>query len=199
MDIVERQLVVIHKDLNGVSQFSIPLDLGFTPDYVIVREVILSDNGHGGGNGTHVITAPWVRSKENILLAFDDTSNYLSNPNTHFLIKHSGMIMNGDSTFTVREATDTLSASTATGRIAITLEFGLYERRRSIDEIIITSTRRMVETMVERGCVYPFCVPNQDGGGAIPSGEIDPSIEPMPQVHPTQENLEAPPNEETFN
>ena len=189
----ESQLVVIHRVLNGINSFSIPLDLEFTPDKVVVREVVYSG---GGIDGTHVITAPWIRSKENILLAFDDAVHYSSNPNSVFTIKNSATILNGDSSFTIKKATDSLITSTATGRIAITLEFQKFINPRPIDEVIISSTTKMIEAMTRRDCEYPFCLPTITGSG---SGEMDPSTRPIPDVHrepeaqaqPTEAEAEA--------
>ncbi len=172
--VVEKQTVIIHRNLAGPAQsFSLPLDLTFTPDQVIVRNISYSD---GAGAGLHAVITPWIRSKEEILGIFDDTASAsTSSPQTSYRIMDSATILNGDVTFQIRDVTTTLNASLATGNLALTLEFQKVEPRRSMDDVVIASVERMVKVMAERGCIYPFCLPGnqrQLGGRNGPFSQL---------------------------
>ena len=124
MPIVNRQTIVVHHSLAGAIQdFSKNLFIDFTPSSVILREVSYGEGA--GGTDLHGVFAPW--SNGVIGTFVDDTNNgFTSNPGTSFKINNPGMFMNGDIMFRVRRLNNSTSASTATGKISLTLEF-IYE------------------------------------------------------------------------
>ena len=124
MSVVNRQTIVIHRDLAGpLQQFSVPLNLQFTPTSVIVRTICLGDSTLGGT--LHGIVAPWSNSVNQVIGVFVDEANnaYMTNPNTTFKLENPNMLMNGDVTFLLRGLTNTLVASSSIGKLALTLEF----------------------------------------------------------------------------
>lgn len=131
MSVVNRQTIVIHKDLTGpIQSFSVPLNLQFTPTAVIVRTICLGDATLGGT--LHGIVAPWSNSVNQVIGVFVDEANnpYMTNPNTTFMLENANMLMNGDTQFLLRGLTDTLVASTSVGKLALTLEFIREEEKQ---------------------------------------------------------------------
>ena len=104
MNIVERQTVVIYANLAGpIQSFSYDLDLEFTPDHVVVRDITYSA---GGATGIHGIVANFCRAKNNVIGVFDDAdpTPYHSNPETTYRIEHSSSTLtNGQITIQIRE------------------------------------------------------------------------------------------------
>jgi len=124
MPIVNRQTIVVHHSLAGaIQEFSKNLFIDFTPSSVILREVSYGEGA--GGTDLHGIFAPWSNG---VVGTFVDDTNagFVSNPGTSFKINNPGMFMNGDTTFRVRRLNNSTGASTATGKLSLTLEF-IYE------------------------------------------------------------------------
>jgi len=124
---MNRQTIIIHHSLaTALQSFNKGLHLDFTPSIVIVRGV---EYGEGAGaTDLHGIIAPWSNSP--IATFIDDTNNgYSSNPSTTFNLYNPGMLVNGDITFQVRRLNNNTSASTATGKISLTLEFVEEEQK----------------------------------------------------------------------
>lgn len=121
MSVVNRETIIVHHNLAGALQdFSKSLFLDFTPSSVILRAITYGEGA--GATDLHGVFAPW--SNNTIATFIDDTNNgFVSNPGTSFKINNPGMLMNGDITFRVRRLNNTTSASTATGKLALTLEF----------------------------------------------------------------------------
>jgi hypothetical protein len=206
MNIVERQTVVIYADLGTTPQsFSYDLDLEFTPDHVVVRDITYSA---GGVLGVHAIIANFCRAKNNVIAVFDDTdpTPYHSNPETTYRIEHSSSTLtNGQITFQLRKINNlgSLTASVATGDLAITLEFQRTMAERKPEDIIIQSIDAILSKhIMARPAVYPFQLPNQlkQVGGQEdlkPTDSqmfMDPSIEKIPNVHPSE--IEIPEQQE---
>ena len=188
MEIKHRQTVVVHRNLASVQQtFSEPLNLDFTPNVVVVRNVSCST---GGGLGMHAVIVPWVHSNQNILCVFADR-DYDSSPQIHYRIEDGDLGLNGDAKFDLRLIGSSVTASVATCRLVITLEFQRHEVQRSFDDVMVTTMQQMSKMMFSQnpqGNVYPFQLPKGAQFGKGSSFMVDPSEEPIPDVHPRIES-----------
>ena len=188
--ILERQTIVIHRSINGIQSWSEPLNLNFKPDEVVVREVA----SHGTGTvATYAIVVPWIDSRDGILVIAtnDPDVPYISNPMTHYRLKESGNMMNGDTTFNIKHVSDVIGANVTSAIVVVTLEFLRHDPHRSFDDVVVTSMERMTQMMVKGGCVYPFCLPDsQRQAGGESSFMVDPSEVPIPKVNRTLEPAE---------
>lgn len=166
MPILNRQTIIVHHSLAGaLQQFSKNLFIDFTPSSVILREISYGEGA--GATDLHGVFAPW--SNNTIGTFIDDTNNgFVSNPGTSFKINNPGMLMNGDITFRVRRLNNSTAASTATGKLSLTLEF-IYEVQpdpfplvNEMKELITTLTQTKTDD------VYPFD-PIQEPQGFTPN------------------------------
>jgi hypothetical protein len=201
--IVERETVIIHRSLNGITDWYQTLNLDFDPDQVVVRNV----NYAGSGTGeVHAILVDFIESNEQLLCSFIDLSGgpYTSQPMSHFNISNF-MLKNGTPLFRVNALTDSIDANTATGVITLNLEFLRHEEVRT-GEVLIATMNEMKSMMVANSCVYPFCPPKVDvhpqNGGCIypfcpasinvhpepqPEESLTPQVQPKPDVKKPEE------------
>lgn len=124
MPIKQRQVVIIHRAVEGVDEvpFSFNLKLEFVPTSVIVRTITYRKNT---GTGLHAIKVSWLKARNGLIgLIVGSTNNdYVSNPNTTFMIENPGSIMNGDVKFNLVKLNDNENPEELGGTIGLTLEF----------------------------------------------------------------------------
>jgi len=196
---MNRQTIIVHHSLTGAIQsFNKNLFLDFTPSSVIIRGV---DYGEGAGaTDLHGIIAPW--SDNPIATFIDDTNNgYTSNPGTTFKINNPGVFSNGQITFQVRRLNNATSASTATGKISLTLEFIM---EKTITPKINVDMKPLMDLISARIPVNAFSRELSFGRGedeeeqdqkqgqdeliVMDTRNTEDQVNPIPNVHSTLEN-----------
>jgi len=164
MPIVNRQTVIIHKDLAGpLQEFYKEINLDFEPTTLIVRQLTFYKGT--ATSGLHGIIVPFTNAKDGIITSFNDYNALITNPNSHFIINHPSMLFNGDVLFKIRKLTDGLVASTATGTISIELEF-IREEYQEPKPVVADMTQLINFLKSEKASqsIYPFYPIGMRGG-----------------------------------
>lgn len=156
--VINRQTIIIHHNLTTSKEWYENLDLSFTPDRLIVRDVSYAGSAVIS-EVIHCVIVPFINSRENILCTFGD-DQFHTNPGTIFNINRGKDLLNGSQKFTINDLDDGISAGTGDKPFSITLEFQEHEKERDPEKIF-----------------------NQNGNGASQSCAVS-SCDPFVDIHP---------------
>lgn len=122
--ILQRQVVVIHRAVEGVGEvpFGFNLDLEFIPTSVIIRTIAYRRNT---GTGLHGIKVNWLKARSGIIGLINGSTgdDFVSNPNTTFQIKNGASLLNGDVLINLVKLSDDENPEELGGTLGITFEF----------------------------------------------------------------------------
>ena len=128
-NVIDRQSVIIHHDLNVSVEWYEDLELHFRPDMVKVKEVIYGGDSVPTTREVSGVTTTFLRNKSNLLCSFRNAYT-VSNPNTHITIDETTDLLNGSIKFTVVDLAGVVSPTATDGILSFTLEFLRHSKAR---------------------------------------------------------------------